>query len=81
MRYYLVSYLFTSYSCTVGTQHYMWAPLAPSKLFNCFTIAVSPEGSYSKSSLESLALQLIFTRLYAADVKMALVFTKHVRIG
>ena len=32
--------LFTSYSCTVGTQYFMWAPLAPSKLFNCFTIAV-----------------------------------------
>ena len=32
--------LFTSYSSTVGTQYFMWAPLAPSKLFNCFTIAV-----------------------------------------
>ena len=31
--------LFTSYSCTVGTQYFMWAPLAPSKLFNCFTVA------------------------------------------
>ena len=33
--------LFTSYNCTVGTQFFMLAPLAPSKLFNCFTIAVS----------------------------------------
>ena len=32
--------LFTSYNCTVGTKYFMWAPLAPSKLFNCFTIAV-----------------------------------------
>ena len=32
--------LFTSYSSTVGTQYFMWAPLAPIKLFNCFTIAV-----------------------------------------
>ena len=32
--------LFTSYSCTVGTQYFIRAPFAPSKLFNCFTIAV-----------------------------------------
>ena len=57
--------LFTSYSCTVGTQYFMWGPLALSKLFNCFTIAVYFRRKVvnSEFSLESLALQLIFTTL------------------
>ena len=36
--FYVLLLLFTSYSCTVGTLYV--GTFAPSKLFNCFTIAV-----------------------------------------